>query len=97
MSALAQPLASHRHVADVRQAGMIVAFELTRDGDRHTPFEPSLRVGLRAYRAALERGVVLRPLGDIVYWMPPYCIDDDQLSLLAAVTQSAIDEATACA
>jgi adenosylmethionine-8-amino-7-oxononanoate aminotransferase len=86
-----------RHVADARQAGMIVAFELTRDGDRRTPFQPSLRVGLRAYRAALERGVVLRPLGDIVYWMPPYCIDEDQLSLLAAVTRAAIDEATACA
>ncbi len=97
MSALAQPLASHRHVADARQAGMIVAFELTRDGDRRTPFQPSLRVGLRAYRAALERGVVLRPLGDVVYWMPPYCIDEDQLSLLAAVTRAAIDEATACA
>ena len=97
MSALAQPFASHRHVADVRQAGMIVAFELTRDGDRRTSFEPSLRVGLRAYRAALKRGVVLRPLGDIVYWMPPYCIDEDQLSLLATVTRAAIDEATACA
>jgi adenosylmethionine-8-amino-7-oxononanoate aminotransferase len=97
MAALAAPLAAHRHVADARQAGMIVAFELTRDGDRRTPFDPSLRVGLRAYRAALERGVVLRPLGDILYWMPPYCIDDTQLQLLADTTHAAIDEATACA
>jgi adenosylmethionine-8-amino-7-oxononanoate aminotransferase len=97
MAELARPLASHRHVADVRQAGMVVAFELTRDGDRRTPFDPASRVGLRAYRAALERGVVLRPLGDILYWMPPYCIDEAQLSLLAATTQAVIDEATACA
>jgi adenosylmethionine-8-amino-7-oxononanoate aminotransferase len=95
MRELAAPLASHPHVADVRQTGMIVAFELTKDGDRRTPFDPSLRIGLRAYRAALARGVVLRPLGDVLYWMPPYCIDEAQLQLLAEVTRAAIDEATA--
>jgi adenosylmethionine-8-amino-7-oxononanoate aminotransferase len=97
MAALAAPLGAHPHVADLRQAGMIVAFEMTRGGDRQAPFDPSLRVGLRAYRAALARGVVLRPLGDTLYWMPPYCIDDDQLQLLARATAEAIDEATACA
>ncbi len=97
MAQLAAPLAQLPHVADLRQAGMILAFELTRGGDRATPFDPSLRVGLRAYRAALERGVVLRPLGDILYWMPPYCIDEEQLRLLADATRAAIVEATACA
>jgi adenosylmethionine-8-amino-7-oxononanoate aminotransferase len=97
MAQLAAPLAAHPHMADLRQSGMIVAFELARGGDRRTPFDPALRVGLRAYRAALERGVVLRPLGDILYWMPPYCIDEEQLQLLARVTRETIDEATACA
>ena len=97
MAALAAPLAAHRHVAELRQAGMIVAFELCRDGNRAAPFDPALRIGLRAYRAALERGVVLRPLGDILYWMPPYCVDETQLQLLAAVTAEVIEEATACA
>jgi adenosylmethionine-8-amino-7-oxononanoate aminotransferase len=94
MRALAAPLAGHRHVADVRQTGMIVAFELTRGGDRRTPFAPELRIGLRAYRAALARGVLLRPLGDILYWMPPYSVDDEALRLLAETTRAAIDEAT---
>ncbi len=97
MAALAAPLSQLPHVAEVRQAGMIVAIELARDGDRRTPFDPALRIGLRAYRAALERGVVLRPLGDILYWMPPYCIDDAQLQLLARITAEVIGEATACA
>lgn len=97
MGELAAPLAALAHVADVRQAGMIVAIELTRDGHRHTPFDPALRIGLRAYCAALEHGVVLRPLGDTLYWMPPYCIDDAQLKLLARVTADVIAEATACA
>ncbi len=97
MAALAQPLAEHRHVADVRQAGMITAFELTLDGDKRTPFPAQARIGLHAYRAALARGVVLRPLGDVLYWMPPYCVDDAQLALLADTTLAAINEATACA
>jgi len=97
MAALAAPLAAHRHVAQVRQAGMILAIELCRDGDRARPFESGLRVGLHAYRAALERGVLLRPLGDVLYWMPPYCVDEEQLDLLARTTAAAIEEATACA
>ncbi|KHM93941.1 hypothetical protein OR60_12480 [Xanthomonas vesicatoria] len=97
MSAFAAQIGEHGAVADVRQAGMIVAFELTRGGDKRTPFPAAARVGLNAYRAALERGVVLRPLGDVLYWMPPYCVDDTQLALLAATTRHAIEEAVACA
>ena len=46
--------------------------------------------------AALGRGVLLRPLGDVLYWMPPYCIDAAQLLQLAETTLAAIEEATAC-
>jgi len=97
MATLAAQAGAQPHVADVRQTGMIVAFELARDGDKATPFDPAARIGLRAYRAALDRGVLLRPLGDVLYWMPPYCIDDAQLDLLAEATRAVIAEATACA
>lgn len=93
MSELAQPFTDHPQVMDVRQAGMIVAFELGQRGESRKPFDSAHRLGLRAYRAALERGVLLRPLGDVLYWMPPYCIDDDALQLLARTTRSAIDAA----
>lgn len=95
MKELAAPLADHPHVADVRQVGMILAFELTRDGNRDTPFPASARIGLHAYRAALDRGVLLRPLGDVLYWMPPYTIDDESLQLLARTTAEVIDIAVA--
>jgi adenosylmethionine-8-amino-7-oxononanoate aminotransferase len=94
MTALAAPLADLPHVADIRQAGMILAIELTKDGKRDTPFDGASRVGLHAYRKAIELGVVLRPLGDILYWMPPYCVDDEQLMLLADTTRAAILHAT---
>jgi adenosylmethionine-8-amino-7-oxononanoate aminotransferase len=91
MAELAAPLRDHPHVADVRQAGMILAFELTRNGDRQTPFDPSARIGLHAYRAALDRGVLLRPLGNVLYWMPPYTVDDEALALMADTTAAVID------
>ncbi|MDH5822198.1 adenosylmethionine--8-amino-7-oxononanoate transaminase [Luteimonas sp. RD2P54] len=95
MAELAAPLAAHPHVADVRQTGMIVAIEMAPGGERRAPFAAERRAGLRAYLHALERGVLLRPLGDVLYWMPPYCVREDELALLADVTGSAIEAATA--
>ena len=94
MAELASPLREHRHVADVRQTGMILAIEMAGDGRSRTPFPSAERRGLRAYRAGLERGAVLRPLGDVLYWMPPYCIDEPALQHLADATFHALQEAT---
>lgn len=100
MAALAEPLRAHPAVAEVRQTGMVVAIELHPEAgnaeDGHA-VEIAGRRGLRVYRAALEAGVLLRPLGDVLYWMPPYCIDDAQLDLMARATAAALEEATRCA
>jgi len=100
MAALAEPLRTHPAVAEVRQTGMVVAIELhpeTGNAEDGHAVEIAGRRGLRMYRAALEAGVLLRPLGDVLYWMPPYCIDDAQLDLLARATAAALEEATRCA
>ena len=98
MAALAAPLRAHPAVAEVRQRGMVVAIELHpetgNDEDGHA-VEIAGRRGLRMYRAALGAGVLLRPLGEVLYWMPPYCIDDAQLEQLAAATRAALAEAVA--
>ena len=91
MRELAAPLAAHGHVGEVRQAGMILAIELVADKHTRAALDPARRAGLVAYRHALERGVLLRPLGDVLYWMPPYCIEEAELQTLATVTASAID------
>ena len=95
---LAAPLRAHPAVAEVRQRGMVVAIELHpetgNDEDGHA-VEIAGRRGLRMYRAALGAGVLLRPLGDVLYWMPPYCIEDAQLEQLAAATRAALAEAVA--
>ncbi|HET6604040.1 MAG TPA: adenosylmethionine--8-amino-7-oxononanoate transaminase [Xanthomonadaceae bacterium] len=95
MSARLQRFADHPHVGEVRQTGMIAAIELVADKATRRTWDPGERRGLAAYRAALEHGVVLRPLGEVLYWMPPYCIGEDELEKLGTATQAAIDAATA--
>lgn len=87
---------AHPNVVDVRQTGMVVAIEMAEnrvDGADGTAVEIAGSRGLRAYREAVSRGVLLRPLGDVLYWFPPYCIGDDALDLLADTTRRAIDAA----
>jgi len=81
--AAAAPLAHHRGVRDFRHLGMIWAFEV------HTHARDFAQ---RAFRIALERGVLLRPIGTTVYFMPPYVLDDDGFAELVA-TGLAIVEA----
>jgi len=88
------PLADHPHVADVRQTGMIAAIELVRDKAKREPFPAAERRGLVVYRHGLERGVVLRPLGNVVYFMPPYCITTDEIDLMIDVAIEGIERAT---
>jgi adenosylmethionine---8-amino-7-oxononanoate aminotransferase len=90
---LARELGAFRdlpHVADVRQCGMIAAVELARDGDRRTPFAWQERRGRHVYRHGLAHGVLLRPLGDVVYFMPPYAITPDEIALMARVARDGI-------
>ncbi|MGH8173461.1 MAG: adenosylmethionine--8-amino-7-oxononanoate transaminase [Rhodanobacteraceae bacterium] len=89
------PLAEHANVADVRQTGLIAAIELVADKTKRTPFPAAQRRGLRVYRHGLERGVVLRPLGNVVYFMPPYCITPDEIDLMVAVSSEGIERAVA--
>lgn len=71
-----------------RQLGMIAAFEVGPPGGG----PPPPRLGLELRAAALARGVLLRPLHDIVYWMPPLSIRDDELDLLAERTLAVVRE-----
>ncbi|MBS0326442.1 MAG: adenosylmethionine--8-amino-7-oxononanoate transaminase [Proteobacteria bacterium] len=81
---LARPLADHPRVRGLRQCGMIIAFEVGAAGPRFAR---------RFASAALARGIVLRPIGDTVYFMPPYTVTDDEFAFLVERTLLAIDAA----
>ena len=89
------PLSDHPHVAEVRQTGMIAAVELVQDKTKRLPFPAGERRGLRAYLHALPRGVLLRPLGDILYFMPPYVITPDEIDFMVDIAVAAIAHAVA--
>ena len=88
------PLHDHPHVAEVRQTGMILAIELVRDKARRLPWLPAERRGLRVYQHALKQGVLLRPLGDVIYFMPPYVVTPDEIKLMAQAAAAGIEAAT---
>jgi len=94
MGARARELEDHPHVAEVRQRGMIVAVELTADKEARTPYPWQQRRGLAVYRHALTRGVLLRPIGNVVYFMPPYVITPGQIDLMVEVAREGIERAT---
>jgi adenosylmethionine---8-amino-7-oxononanoate aminotransferase len=94
MGARARELQDHPHVAEVRQCGMIVAIELTADKATREPYPWAERRGLTIYRHALTRGVLLRPVGNVVYFMPPYVITPAQIDLMVEVAREGIELAT---
>lgn len=87
-------LVDHPHVGEVRQTGMALAIEMTADKARRTPYPWQERRGLAVYQHALSRGALLRPLGNVVYFLPPYVITLEQIDFLAEVATQGIDLAT---
>ena len=87
-------LEDHPHVGEIRQHGMILAIELVADRASRTAYPWQERRGLEVYRHGLEQGVLLRPLGNVVYFMPPYVISEQEIGQLAEVAMAAISYAT---
>ena len=94
LGAKARELQAHPHVAEVRQHGTIVAVELTRDKATREPYPWQERRGLKIYRHALSRGVLLRPIGTVLYFMPPYVITPEEIDLIVEVGREGIELAT---
>lgn len=86
--------ADHPHVAEVRQTGMILAIEMVQEKATKAPWPWQERRGLRVYQHALQQQALLRPLGPVVYFMPPYVISEDEIDHLAKVAWDGICLAT---
>ena len=71
------------NVKEVRQTGMVVAIELKG-------YKPEERIGLKVYQYGLKNGVLLRPLGHVIYFMPPLIISEDEIKTMISVAFSAI-------
>lgn len=86
------PLEDHPNVGDIRQIGLVAAIELVRDKSKKTPFPLTERRGYRVADAALRRGMLIRPLGNVIVLVPPLSISRRLLGRMAAILKDSIRE-----
>ncbi len=86
-----EPLIEHPHVGDVRQCGLLAAIELVRDKACLEPFDWSEQRGIRVCQWALQKGVWIRPLGNVIVIMPPLSISKSELTTIVAAVRGGIE------
>jgi len=91
---LAEWIAPLAHVGDVRQWGLMVGIELVAERASRAPYPAAARIGHRVILAARERGVILRPLGNVIVLMPPLCVGAGEVEELVRVTRDSIAAVT---
>ncbi|GAA3409931.1 adenosylmethionine--8-amino-7-oxononanoate transaminase [Paenibacillus hodogayensis] len=84
-------LETFRHVANMRHLGLVAAFDLYADAASQTPYPPSERRGYQVYLEALKEGLILRPLGDTIYYWLPHCTTVAQLEDIVSRTSSVLE------
>ena len=76
---LISALGDHKNVGEIRSIGLINAIELVADKKNKVGFDSNLRIGYQIYKKALENGLVLRPLGNVLYFNPPLTITEQEI------------------
>jgi len=87
-------MTSHPHVGDTRNAGFMAGVELVKDKKTREPYALGEKMGWRVALGARHRGVLVRPLGNVVVIMPPLAISGENLVRLLEVLRESIEEAT---
>lgn len=80
------------YVGDYRQLGMIGAIELVKNKETKEAFPWQDRIGYKIYQLALKKGVLLRPLGNVIYFMPPYIITKEEIDIVVDTARECIEE-----
>lgn len=79
-------------VGDVRYIGMVGAMELVRNKATKEPFPAKERIGFEVYKMGLKKGLILRPLGDVIYLFLPLCVKKVELLDILDRTYSVLEE-----
>lgn len=82
------------HVGDIRQKGFMIGIELVRDKDTAEPFDWKDRVGVKVCRRARKLGMLLRPLGNVIVFMPPLAAAKEELEEMTAILYQSIRDVT---
>jgi len=88
--ALEEALGGHPNVGEIRHIGLINALELVEDKKTRAAFDPKRRIGWQIFRKAMDLGLVLRPIGDVIYFNPPLNIDKKTCAKAVKLCQEAV-------
>ncbi|MFL5254518.1 MAG: aminotransferase [Rhodopila sp.] len=86
---------NHKLVGDVRGVGMIAALEMVADKTTGAPFDPALKIGARAEKAARGHGLIARFIGDRIAFSPPLIVTKADIDDIGARLGRALDEVAA--
>jgi adenosylmethionine-8-amino-7-oxononanoate aminotransferase len=79
-------------VGDVRSIGMVGAIELVKNRRTREKLQADKRIAFHIARKALKHGLLIRPLGDVLYFIPAYCITQEEIDAMFSATRKAIEE-----
>ena len=79
-------------IGDIRQVGLVVGIELVKNWKTREPFPLRERAGIRVCEAMAMRGVLTRPIGNVVVVMPPYCATRRQVRKIFSALSEAVEE-----
>src|SRR5665647_39038 len=80
------------HVGEVRSIGMITAIEIVKDKESKVSYPWDIRVGYEIYKIALKKGLVLRPIGNVLYFIPPYIINKEEIEFMVNTCFESIED-----
>lgn len=89
-----QQIAKLDHVGEVRQQGLIIGIELMLDKGRKSPYPWELAAGARVCQQAREYGLIIRPVGDVVIFMPPLASTVEEIEEMLNIIERSIREIT---
>ncbi len=94
-SRLLRPLANMEHVGDIRQQGFMAGIELVKSRTSREPYPLEARIGHRVATAARTRGLIIRPIGNVLVLIPPLSTSVVELRKMVGVLRLSIETATA--
>lgn len=91
-SRLNEVLIGHPNIGEIRHLGLVNAMELVADRNTKRGFDSGLRTGYQIYKKALEKGLILRPLGNVLYFNPPLTIKEEEIEKAVSICAESIGE-----
>ena len=83
-----------KHVGDIRQAGFMVGIELVKEKETKKPYPPKEKVGIKTIMEARKRGLIIRPLGNVIVILPPLAISERELGRMMNIIYDSIKKVT---